>query len=75
MVAEPPKSVFYSDLCFGCGKNNSIGLKLTFKWDGKAVRTEFTPNRLHQGWAEVIHGGIITPSLTRLWLTLLVMKG
>jgi len=63
MVAEPPKSVFYSDLCFGCGENNSIGLKLKFKWDGKEVRTEFTPNRLHQGWAEVIHGGIITAVL------------
>ena len=63
MVTEPPKSVFYSDLCFGCGENNSIGLKLKFKWDGKKVITEFTPNRLHQGWAEVIHGGIITAVL------------
>ncbi len=63
MVVEPQKSVSYSDLCFGCGRNNPIGLKLSFKWDGKKVITEFTPNKLHQGWADVIHGGIITTVL------------
>ena len=63
MATEPQKSVTYSNLCFGCGKKNPIGLKLKFKWDGKAVRTEFTPDKLHQGWADVIHGGIITAVL------------
>ena len=46
-------------LCFGCGQNNPIGLKLNFGWDGKTVRAEFTPTKLYQGWAEVVHGGII----------------
>lgn len=63
MVTEPQKSVIYSDLCFGCGMKNPIGLKLKFSWDGKAVRTEYTPDKLHQGWADVIHGGIITAAL------------
>ena len=48
------------DMCFGCGPNNPIGLKLSFKWDGKAARAEFTPNKLHQGWSDTVHGGIIT---------------
>jgi acyl-coenzyme A thioesterase PaaI-like protein len=52
-----------SDLCFGCGKDNPCGLKLKFKWDGKQVRAEFTPNKFHQGWAGIIHGGIITTIL------------
>lgn len=63
MVTEPQKSVIYSDLCFGCGMKNPIGLKLKFSWDGKAVRTEYTPDKLHQGWADIIHGGIITAAL------------
>ena len=47
-------------LCFGCGINNPFGLKLSFDWDGKTVRTEFTPTKFYQGWPGIIHGGIIT---------------
>jgi len=48
------------DMCFGCGQKNPIGLKLSFSWDGKVARTEFTPDEFHQGWAGVVHGGITT---------------
>ena len=47
------------DMCFGCGQNNPIGLKLSFIWDGKTARAEFTPTNLHQGWSGIVHGGII----------------
>jgi len=47
-------------MCFGCGQDNPIGLKLNFKWDGKTARTEFTPGKLYQGWSGLLHGGIIT---------------
>jgi beta-phosphoglucomutase family hydrolase len=60
MVTWPKVSIDerYS-LCFGCGQDNPIGLKLNFGWDGKTARAEFTPTKLHQGWSEVVHGGII----------------
>ena len=45
--------------CFGCGKDNPIGLKLEFKQDGKIARAEFTPTELHQGWSGIVHGGIV----------------
>ena len=48
------------NLCFGCGQNNPIGLKLSFQWDGKTARAEFTPSELYQGWPGLVHGGIIT---------------
>jgi len=48
------------DMCFACGQKNPVGLKLSFAWDGKTARAEFTPNKFHQGWAGVVHGGIIT---------------
>ena len=47
------------DMCFACGKDNPIGLKLKFDWDGKTARAEFTPGKLHQGWSGILHGGII----------------
>lgn len=45
--------------CFGCGKDNPIGLKLGFQWDGKMARAEFTPTEFYQGWPGLVHGGII----------------
>ena len=51
------------DMCFACGKKNPVGLKLKVKQDGKIVRTEFTPNKYHQGWWGVVHGGILTTLL------------
>jgi len=48
------------EMCFACGQQNPIGLKLKFGWDGKVARTEFTPSKLYQGWAGVVHGGIIS---------------
>ncbi len=46
-------------MCFGCGKDNPIGLKLKFHWDGRHARGEFTPQPHHQGWSDVVHGGIL----------------
>jgi len=63
MVTGRQISIGISDLCFGCGKDNPCGLKLKFKWDGKTIRGEFTPNKFHQGWEGIIHGGIITTIL------------
>jgi len=46
-------------LCFGCGENNPIGLKLKPIYDGEKVRAEFTPGEFHQGWDNVTHAGIL----------------
>jgi len=48
-----------SKLCFGCGENNPIGLKLKPVYDGEKVRAEFTPREFHQGWENATHGGIL----------------
>jgi uncharacterized protein (TIGR00369 family) len=62
MVAIP-RVTLNADLdegfCFGCGRNNPIGLKLEFTRDGDSIRTEFTPDRTHQGWPGLLHGGIL----------------
>ena len=63
MVALPQISIdtdLSEGLCFGCGQNNPIGLKLSFKQEDTVARAEFTPGKHHQGWPGVVHGGIIT---------------
>ena len=46
--------------CFVCGPKNPIGLKLNFSFDGKAIKTEFIPRKEHQGYMNIVHGGIIS---------------
>jgi acyl-coenzyme A thioesterase PaaI-like protein len=45
-------------MCFGCGSDNPIGLKLRFEWDGRTARAKFTPGNSFQGWGGYLHGGI-----------------
>ncbi len=46
-------------LCFACGQDNPIGLKLKPIYDGEKVRAEFVPGEYHQGWWDITHGGIL----------------
>ncbi len=46
-------------LCFGCGADNTIGLKLKFQPDKNGVRADFMPSEQYQGWPGYLHGGII----------------
>lgn len=47
-------------MCFCCGRDNPIGLKLRFQWENHTARAAFTPTELHQGWTGIVHGGIIS---------------
>ncbi len=48
-----------SRMCFVCGLENPIGLKLAFYQDGNGkVVARFTPRDEHQGYPGVLHGGI-----------------
>src|SRR5688572_1186580 len=46
--------------CFGCGIENPIGLKLKFESSGGGVVANFTPAKEHQGFANLVHGGILS---------------
>jgi HAD superfamily hydrolase (TIGR01509 family) len=45
--------------CFACSQDNPIGLKLKPVQEGERVTAEFTPGKFHQGWDNVVHGGIL----------------
>ncbi|MZP29373.1 PaaI family thioesterase [Heliobacterium undosum] len=50
-------------MCFVCGKNNPIGLKLSFAWEGDDYVTYFTPQPEHQSYAGITHGGLVSTVL------------
>jgi|SRR5690554_143661 len=50
--------------CFACGEHNQQGLHLTFTENpDHSITTHFTPERNHQGYQGVLHGGIISTLL------------
>lgn len=54
-----------SRMCFLCGLQNPVGLKLAFYDDpeGKQVQTAFTIADEYQGYPGVVHGGIVAAIL------------
>ena len=63
------------DNCFGCGKNNPIGLKLVFKLVGQTARAEFIPREEFQGWPGILHGGIIANILDEAASWVFILNG
>lgn len=58
-------------MCFVCGQRNPIGLKLEFHLrDDRTLRTAFTPQKEHQGYADVVHGGILATILDEVMVNL-----
>lgn len=61
--------------CFACGPDNPIGLHLAFKITSDNIYAEFVPERIHQGYDGVVHGGIIATLLDEAMANLLYLKG
>lgn len=45
--------------CFACGAANPSGLGLVLALKDGRIGTEFTPDGSHEGYAGVVHGGIL----------------
>src|SRR5215212_2432892 len=62
---SPPINTRDDHFCFGCGGLNPNGLHLKFfpLPDQNGVWTSFTPERIHEGFTGMVHGGIITTLL------------
>ncbi len=62
-------------MCFACGKDNPIGLRIQFHWDGENCTAEFTPDDNHVGWQDTVHGGIIYAALDDVMANVLYLQG
>ena len=50
-------------MCFGCGKDNPMGLHLHFRTDETGCYTSFVPQPVHQSYDGRMHGGLISTLL------------
>jgi len=50
-------------MCFACGPDNPIGLKISFTLEDGVCQAQFTGNEEHVGYENTIHGGIIYSAL------------
>lgn len=50
-------------MCFACGSQNPIGLKLSFHEDGEQYVTTFVADPTLQGYQGIVHGGIVATVL------------
>ena len=66
-----------SRMCFICGLQNPVGLKLAFYEDADAgqVRAEFTVPDEYQGSPGVVHGGIVAAVLDEVAGRAIMMGG
>jgi acyl-coenzyme A thioesterase PaaI-like protein len=62
-------------MCFYCGKDNPLGLKMNFSLSGDLCFSEVTPPDFLQGYDGVLHGGIISALLDEVMVNHLLAKG
>ena len=61
--------------CFVCGQKNPIGLKLDFAFDGRTITTEYVPPKEHQGYRNIVHGGIVSTLLDEVMVKVAIELG
>ena len=62
-------------MCFACGEDNPVGLKIRFEFDGEVCTAEFTPGENHVGWENTVHGGIIYSALDDVTANVIYRQG
>jgi len=61
-------------MCFACGQDNPVGLKIKFELNDGQVTAEFTPNENHVGFRNTVHGGIIYSALDDVMANVLYLQ-
>jgi uncharacterized protein (TIGR00369 family) len=71
-TSEPASAKPWQDdhFCFLCGPLNEQGLRLTFVPEGESLTTRWTTEKRFQGYAGVLHGGIISAILDEVMINL-----
>ena len=65
------------NFCFVCGQKNPKSLKLHIVRDGeKGAKTEFIADKCYRGWADYLHGGVISLIFDELlgWISIYVER-
>lgn len=57
------ETAYDTNHCFGCGRDNQIGLKLDMKMEGDHCVAYFTPKAEHESYGDRMHGGLTSTLL------------
>lgn len=47
------------NVCFGCGRDNHFGLKISSFWDGDEAVCIWNSEEKYQGWKGILNGGVL----------------
>lgn len=61
--------------CFACGKDNPIGLKMEFQHKDSKSIVKFKCKKEHQGWGDVVHGGILFTLMDEIMARMIIDSG
>ena len=63
-------------MCYVCGSNNPSGLKLRFEHHKKGLlKAEVTFSKDHQGFKDIVHGGMLATVLDEMMVNLAWKEG
>jgi len=71
-----PYSTLEGYCCFGCSPKNNLGLQMTFYEEGEEIVCRWTPKPSHQGFPNILHGGIQATLLDEIasWAIMIKLK-
>jgi acyl-coenzyme A thioesterase PaaI-like protein len=61
-------------MCFACGVDNPIGLRISFQMQDDKCTGIFTPDENHVGYKNTVHGGIIYAALDDVMANVLYLQ-
>ena len=61
-------------MCFACGPDNPIGLRIGFELNDGICTGEFTAGENHVGYENTVHGGIIYSALDDVMANVLYLQ-
>ena len=67
-------SIEAATMCFACGPDNPIGLRISFSLNDGLVTAKFTANENHVGYENTVHGGIIYSALDDVMANVLYLQ-
>ena len=67
-------SIEAATMCFACGPDNPIGLRISFSLNDGLVTAKFTANENHVGYENTVHGGIVYSALDDVMANVLYLQ-
>jgi len=71
---EEDESIEAAPMCFACGADNPIGLKIQFAMQDGRCNGQFTADENHVGYENTVHGGIIYSALDDVMANVLYLQ-